>query len=107
MFVVVDLAADVGPEFLGYVTDCVEEDVGAPDAHGTAEGALVLRVVGVRDAGGDGVANDFGVIELSFPTVGASDEDAADGILRAVPGAARAELKIARILIEDRRENGS
>jgi hypothetical protein len=43
----VDLAADVGPEFLGYVADRVQENVGAPDGHGVAEGALVFRMVGV------------------------------------------------------------
>jgi len=26
---IVDFAAEVGPEFLGYVADCVEENVGA------------------------------------------------------------------------------
>ena len=47
MSVVVDLAADVGPEFFGYVAECVQEDVGAPDGHGVAEGALVVGMVGV------------------------------------------------------------
>ncbi len=106
MLVVVDLAADVGPEFFGYVAECVQEDVGAPDGHSVAEGALVVGMVGVGDAGGDGVAHDFGIIELEFAAVGASDEDAADGILRAVPLGAGAELKIARVLMKERGEDG-
>ncbi len=47
MLVVVDLAADVWPEFFGYVAECVQEDVGAPDGHSVAEGALVVGMVGV------------------------------------------------------------
>jgi len=38
---------------------------------------------------------------LSFAIVGAGDEDAADGILRAVPGAACAELEIAQVLMQE------
>src|SRR5882762_3580435 len=70
VLVVVDLAADVGPEFFGYVAECVQEDVGAPDGHSIAEGALVLGMVGVGDAGGDGVAYDFGIIELELAAIG-------------------------------------
>jgi len=104
--VIVNFAADVGPEFFGQVADGVEEDVGAPDVHGVAEGALVVGVIGVGDAGGDGGAYDFGVIELEGATVGAGDEDAADGILHAVPLAAYAELEIAGVLMEESGEDG-
>jgi len=101
-----NFAAEVGPEFLGEVAECVEEDVGAPDGHGVAKVALIGRMVGVGDAGGDGVADDFGVIELRFATVGASDEDTADGIFDAVPGAAGAELEVTRVLMKKGGEDG-
>ena len=88
MSVVMNFAAEVGPEFFGEVADGVEKDVGAPDGHGVAEGTLVLRMVGVGDTGGDGVADDFGIVELEFAAVGAGNEDAAYGIFRAMPGGA-------------------
>src|SRR5579883_542219 len=100
-------AAEVGPEFLGHVADGVEHDVGAPDAKGVAEVALILRQVGVGEAGGDAVAEDFGIVELNGAAIAACDEDAAEGIDGAAPGAAGAELEVTRILFEYRGEDGS
>ena len=105
--VVVDFATEVGPEFFGQVADGVEKDVGAPDGHGVAEGALIFGMVGIGDTGGYGVADDFGVVELEFAAVGAGNEDATYGIFRAMPGGAGAELEVARVLMEERGEDGS
>src|ERR1700739_3257842 len=61
--------AQVGPELLSHVAEGVQQDVGAPDVEGVAQGALALRVVGVRNSSGHGVADDFRGIELKGATV--------------------------------------
>ena len=96
-----ELAAEVGPEFFGDVAEHVEHDVGAPDVEGVAEGALALGMVGVGDAGGNGVADDFGIIELEGAVIGASDKDAGGGVQQATTDSALAELEIARVLVQD------
>src|SRR5258708_30270411 len=45
-------------------------------------------------------------MELELAAVGTSDEEAADGILRPVPGVAGAELEIPRVLMKERGEDG-
>ena len=63
-------------------------------------------MVGVGDAGGDGVADDFGIVELRLACVGAGEEDAADGIFDTMPGAPSAELEVTGVLMEERGEDG-
>src|SRR5271167_735244 len=63
-------------------------------------------MVRVRNTGGDDVAHDLGIIEVKFATICASHEDAARGIHRAASGTARAQLEIARVLLQERREHG-
>ena len=52
----VAFATKVGPEFLGYIAECIEKSVSAQNAKHIAEGALSFGTVGVGDARGDGVA---------------------------------------------------
>jgi len=85
MFLLVNLAADVGPEFLGPIAGGIQHGVRAPNADGIAQCTLALGMVGIRDAGGDGVAHNLGVIELCCATIGARHEDAASGIQDAAP----------------------
>jgi hypothetical protein len=103
VLVLVNLAANVGPEFLGHIAGGIQRGVRAPNADGIAQRALALGMVAIRDAGGDGVAHDLGVIELCCATIGARHEDAANGIRDAVPGGAGAELEITRDLMQERR----
>ena len=67
-------AAKVGPEFLGYIANRAQQDVGAPDAECIAERALALWMVQVRNTGRHAVAHDLRVIELRFAAVGARDD---------------------------------
>lgn len=62
-------------------------------------------MVGVGESGCNRVAHNFGGIELKIAIIGASDKDAAHGIHRAVPNAAAAELEIAGVLMQERREH--
>src|SRR5215469_12909658 len=62
-------------------------------------------MVQVRDARGDTVANDLGVVKLHIPVIAAGDKDAAESIERAAFEASRAELKIAWVLVQYGREH--
>jgi hypothetical protein len=74
---VVNFAAEVGPEFLGEVAECVEQNVGAPDGHGVAGG--VDRSAAGKNEGAEAVhrarddANDDG---LRLPKIRANYEKA-------------------------------
>lgn len=105
MPLLVNLATNIGPEFLGHIADRIQHDAGAPDAQSVAQCTLVLWMIGARNTGRHGVAHNLGVIELKLATIASSDEDAAHRIRGAVPGSARAELEIARVLTQDRREH--
>lgn len=107
MFVLMNLVANVGPEFLGHIAGGIQHCVRAPDADGIAQRALAFGMVGIRDAGGDGAAHDLGVIELRCATIGARHEDAANGIHDTAPGGAGAELEITRVLMQERWEHRS
>ena len=48
--------------------------------------ALIPWMVDVRNTGRDGVADDLGVIELTFAAIRSSDEDLAHRIDYPVPG---------------------
>ena len=76
----------------------ISQRVCCPKFAGSVDGMCV------RNAGHDGIAYDFGIIELKFATLGASDEDTAYGIHRAMPGVTSAKLEVARVLIEKHRE---
>src|ERR1700739_1966493 len=97
--------AQVGPELLSHVAEGVQQDVGAPDVEGVAQGALALRVVGVRNSSGHGVADDFRGIELKGATVTVVTK-CGSWHTSCDAHAALAELEVARVLMKQRGKHG-
>ena len=101
-----NFAPNVGPEFLGDIAEGVQHDVSAPDTDRVGQCALVSWMVRVRNACRDGVAQNLGVIKLTLTRIGASDEDLAHSVHRAVPGTGFAKLEISWVLMQKRGEHG-
>ena len=59
-----NVAPNVGSEFLGHIAEGVQHDVSAPDIDRVAESALVWWMVRVRDGLRDGVAHNLRVIKI-------------------------------------------
>jgi hypothetical protein len=100
-----NVAPNVGPEFLGHIAEGVQHDVSAPDIDRVADSALVWWMVRVRDTCRDGVAHNLGVIKLTPASIGAGDEDLAHSVHRAVPGTGFAKLEISGVLMPKRGEH--
>ena len=96
-----NLAAKVGPEFLGQVANHIQQHGGAPDVDRVAQRALALWIIRVRNTRGDGTARNLGVIDLQRPTVCLRDEGAAHRIHRATPLAAFTQPEIAGVLMKN------
>jgi hypothetical protein len=90
---------DVGPELLEGKDAGVDADVQAPLAERVAHGAFARRVVEVRDTGRHAGAEHFTGVEDLLAGVRTRDDDAADGVLRALDEAAMAERVVTRVLM--------
>ena len=112
------LAANIGPEFLDHESDRVVAHLRTPNAGGIGQGAIagivlgnphtvktIERTAGVvavsRDGGGDGAAKHLGKVELPLARIAASDDDAAGGVAGARDKAPLGLREKARILMEN------
>lgn len=106
-FCVVKMAANVAPEFLHDKRDRVVADLRAPHLRRIQDGAVASRMVAVSGYGGrHRAAENFGKVELGASRIGAGDENAADRVSGSMPKASLAEMIVAGILLENRREHG-
>jgi len=102
-----ELAANVRPKFFDDASNSVPSHLRPPNTQGVDESAVVHRMVEIGDGCCNGAAADFGEIELSSSCVISSNQLPDYCIPKTMEKPSLAELKIARILVKERRENRS
>src|ERR1700690_3496012 len=106
LFLLAQLAANVGPEFFHHDRDGVVANLRSPYAGCVRQSAIGTGMVTVGGNGGrSGTAQNLREVELLVSGIGAGDNDAADGVSGTMPKSALALLKETRVLVEQGREN--
>lgn len=115
-------AVNIGPEFFDHDGNRVVTNLRSPYAGGIHQGSIrgnISRTIrgaehsapGMITVGGDGrgerAADHFRIVELCAPGVGPGQENPAYGITRLVGKASGLRLIEARILMQDRGQNGA
>src|ERR1700730_19436142 len=91
IFVVEDSTVDIRPKLFEHVEYAVQADLRSPPLVGFHPLILILRIVGVADACGGAVADDFRKIKGAVTGVVSGDEQTREGIAGAVDKPAPAQ----------------
>src|ERR1035438_9129854 len=99
-----DLLIEIGPELLQYVRGHVHAQLHSQRCYRVVRGATIL-VIDVRNRYGGRVANHFRKIEIGSARVLMRPENLPHRVAKPCQTTSLTATKVARVLMQDRREN--